>query len=215
MARVDDYKEAFRLASEDLKKRNLHHTAELAGADIEIQKDGRAVFRIPFLGKPYLVQVGESVDIVKEGEEKEVSIQEKVLICHYLLNASGDPPSGELITFRQVPDGHFYYDAFQRRARDPFLSAFGKNPDLFRTCARMMGGEPVDAGDVGMVFRVLPRISIQLVLWEGDEEFPPEASVLFDSNIQHYLPVEDIAVLSGMVVYPLMGIARSQQAKTQ
>jgi hypothetical protein len=68
---------------------------------------------------------------------------------------------------------------------------------------------------VGMVFQVLPRIEVQLVLWQGDDEFPPEGSVLFDASIQHRLPTEDIAVLSGMLVYKLMGIARSQQANTR
>ena len=215
MARIDDYKEAFRLAAEELKKANLHRLAKLAGVDIELLKDGSVQLRVPLVGKPYLVRVGQTVDVVKEGDESEVPIQEKVLIGHYLLHASGDAPTDELITFRQVPDGHFYYDAFQRRARDPFLATFGKDCELFRTCAAILGGRPVDTGDVGMVFQALPRVPIRLVLWEGDDEFPPEASILFDSSVSGYLPAEDIAVLSGMVVYPLMGIARAQRSKAR
>jgi hypothetical protein len=61
-----------------------------------------------------------------------------------------------------------------------------------------------------MSFQVLPRVAMQLCLWEGDEEFPPEANVLFDENIGGYLPVEDIAVVSGMLIYRLMAIARQQ-----
>jgi hypothetical protein len=61
-----------------------------------------------------------------------------------------------------------------------------------------------------MVFQPLPRIAIHLALWEGDDEFPPEAGILFDANIQHELAAEDIAVLSGILVYRLMGVARSQ-----
>lgn len=213
MARIDDYKESFRLASEELKQTDLNRLAKRAGAEVAHSENGETRLRVPFLGTPFLVQISDStVDVVKEGEAAEVALPEKILICHYLLRSPGEAVSGELITFRQVPDGHFYFDAFQRRARDPFLATFGRRTDLFLTCARKLGGKPVESGDVGMNFQVFPNISIQLVLWEGDDEFPPEASILFDSTIQHRLSAEDIAVMSGMLVYRLMGIARAQAA---
>jgi hypothetical protein len=214
VARIDDYKESFRLAAERLSKVNLHRLAKLAGADIGLT-GGEILIRLTFLGTPYQVTVANGVEVERTGSDGDVSLPEKILICHYLLNASSEAQTGELITFRQIPDGHFYFDAFQRRARDPFLATFGHDPELFRSCASVLGGRPVETGDVGMVFQVLPRIEVQLVLWQGDDEFPPEGSVLFDASIQHRLPTEDIAVLSGMLVYKLMGIARTQQASTR
>lgn len=212
VARIDDYKESFRLAAEQLKQANLHRLAKLSGADIDLN-NGPVELRLTFLQTPVLISVGDEVEISREGESGDMPLPEKILVCHYLLNATSEAVSDELITFRQVPDGHFYFDAFQRRARDPLLATFGKDPEMFRRCAQMLGGKPVAAGDVGMVFQMLPRIDIQLVLWQGDDEFPPEASILFDSSIQNRLPVEDIAVMSGMLVYKLMGIARSLQTE--
>lgn len=210
LARIDDYKESFRLAAEQLKNANLHRLAKLSGAKIDLN-DAKVELRLPFFGVPHVVEVGEPVDVRREAPESEVPLPEKIVISHYLLHASNEPASGELITFRQIADGHFYFDAFQRRARDPFLATFGHNPELFRTCGEMLGAKSVPAGDVGMVFQVLPRIDIQLVLWQGDDEFPPEASILFDASIQNRLPVEDVAVVSGMLVYRLIGLARNQQ----
>jgi hypothetical protein len=213
MARIDDYKESFRLASEELKRANLHRLAKLAEVDISVLEEGMTSLRVPFFGTPHLVLVGQNtdIDIRREGDHGEVPLPEKILLCHYLLHASGNPPTGELITFRQIPDGHFYFDAFQRRARDPFLATFGKDPALFQRCAQILGGRQIATGDVGLSFQVFPRIAIHLVVWKGDDEFPPEASILFDANTQHNLAAEDIAVLSGMLVYKLMGIARSQK----
>jgi len=68
----------------------------------------------------------------------------------------------------------------------------------------------VAAGDVAMSFQVFPRIAVQLVLWRGDDEFPPEAGILFDAGIARNLTAEDIAVMSGMLVYRLMGMARRE-----
>jgi hypothetical protein len=212
VARIDDYKESFRLASEELKSANLHGLAKLAEVAIGFPEKGTPTMCVPFFGTPYYVLVGEKVDIQRAEDHTEVPLPEKILLCHYLLHASGKPPTGELITFRQISDGHFYFEAFQRRARDPFLATFGRQPELFRRCAQSLGGQPAAAGDVAMVFQVLPRISIHLALWEGDDEFPPEASILFDANIQHELAAEDVAVLSGMLVYRLMGIARRPEA---
>lgn len=208
MARVDDFREALRLAAEQLRKTDLHRQAKRAGASIRLLEDDSVEITLPLLGTDVVVRVGADVVIEQSGSDEEISLPNKVLISHYLLTANGDLVTGQLITFRQVPDGHFYFDAFQRRARDPFLHSFGDHPDLFRACAEKLGGRPVENGDVGMSFQVLPRVPMQLVLWFGDEEFPPEASVLFDSSIIGYLPAEDIAFVSGNLVYTLMGIAR-------
>jgi len=67
----------------------------------------------------------------------------------------------------------------------------------------------VQNGDAGMTFCALPHVPVQLVLWQGDEELPPESTILFDATISQYLPAEDIAVLSGMLVYRLMRLAKT------
>lgn len=209
MARIDDYRESFRLASEELRNTSLQQVARRAEVEFTTGDGLQGCFRVPFFGSPHLVEVGAAVEVVKEGEDAEVPLPEKIVIVHYLLRASGKPLTCELIAFRQIPDGHFYTDAFQRRARDPFLATFGKSVELFMNCGRFMGGTAVEAGDAGMVFSVLPRVPIQLILWKGDEELPPEAGILFDSVIQYDLSAEDIAVLSGMLVYRLMGVSRN------
>lgn len=214
MARIDDYRESFRLASEQLVAADLEKIAERAGVTFSRRDGGPVEMGLNFLASPFVVQVGDRVQVMREGQENDVPLPEKIIIAHYLLHASGKPATGQLITFRQIPDGHFYYDAFQRRARDPLLAAFGNNRELFLTCGRLLDGKPVDSGDFGMSFQVLPRTTIRLVLWEGDDEFPPEASILFDSIIREDFSAEDIAVLSGMLVYRLMGIARSRQPKS-
>jgi hypothetical protein len=211
VARIDDYRESLRLATQELKAANPHRLAKLAGADLWITEEGLANLSVPFFEVLHLIRVGETVQVLREGDDGEVSLPEQILLCHYLLHASGEVPTGEFITFRQIPDGHFYFDAFQRRARDPFLATFGTQPERFRRCAEMLGAQPVPAGDVGMSFQVFPRIAVQLVLWHGDEEFPPEASILFDAGIPRNLAAEDIAVVSGMLVYRLMGLARSEK----
>jgi len=46
---------------------------------------------------------------------------------------------------------------------------------------------------------VFPRVEAVVVLFKGDEEFPPEANILYKDDIVNFLPLEDVAVLSGLV----------------
>ena len=109
---------------------------------------------------------------------------------------------------QEVPDGKFYLDAFLKRARNPMLQAFGERPELLRDLAAdIYGATPIEYGDVSVAFRALPLVPVALILWRGDDEFPPEGNVLFDESIPDILPSEDIAWLAGTIVYPLMGRA--------
>ncbi len=208
MARIDDYKESFRLASVELKKRDPASLAKAAGAVFSPDKG----LIVSFLGTEYRVAIHPQTDIAKVNSEEEVSIPDKILIAHYLLGATGKKPAGKLITFRQIPDGQFYFEAFQRRARDPLANYFGDNGRLFVKCAEMLGAVPVEIGDFGMEFSVFPHIRIQLVLWSGDEEFPADATILFDESVHRILSAEDIAVMCGSLVYRLIGLGRKIQA---
>ncbi len=207
MARIDDYIESFRLASVELKKRDAPTLAKAAGAVFSPEEG----LTVSFLGTNYTVEIHPQTDIRKLNSSEEVSVPDKILIAHYLLGAAGKKSTGKLITFRQIPDGHFYFEAFQRRARDPFANFFGNNERLFVKCAEMLGAVPVEVGDFGMDFPVFPHIRVQLVLWLGDEEFPPDATILFDESVQRILPAEDIAVMSGSLVYRLIGLGRKIQ----
>lgn len=213
MARVDDYEESYRLAADQLKRADLRVLAARAGICVSVSGERTVEMKLFFLATPFVIHVGDGVSIAREGTVDKVPLPEQILLCHYILHAPCEPETGRLITFREIPDGQFYFDAFQRRTRDPFLSTFGRDTLLFSRCAERLGGKPVEGGDVARIFQVFPKIAVRMVLWSGDDEFPPEAGILFDANIRNSLPAEDIAVMTGMLVYRLMGIARGLTAK--
>ena len=113
--------------------------------------------------------------------------------------------SGHSIDFREVPDGGgFYWSAFVSRAKKPLLETFGQDLELYLKVAQSLGGEPQNLGDAAARFLAFPLVPVTHVLWGGDEEFPPEANILFDQTISQHLSTEDIAALAGASVYRLM-----------
>ncbi|MFP3869840.1 MAG: DUF3786 domain-containing protein [Syntrophobacteria bacterium] len=209
MPRVDDYREAFRLASVELAQVNPHRICSLSGAACVQDAKGDPAISIHFLNQDHLVQLRPEVEVLRQDSSEPTPLLEKILILHYLLTARGESLTKNLITFRQVPGGSFYYSAFLKRARDPLVRSFGSEPQRLALCGFQLGAKPDEMGDVSITLKALPRVPVTVVLWCGDDEFSPEGSLLFDDSIVSYLSTEDIAVLSGMVVYRLIRINQS------
>ncbi len=214
MPRIDDYKQALKLASEQLADKDPEVLANLAGATISESSEGRKTLVLDALNQKVSIAFPEfTFASDKPGEE--IPIQQQILYLHYLCGAwssKGAKTKGEWISFQEIPDGRFYMDAFQRRAKTPMVMGFGDKPDLLlQVAAELYGAVPFNQGDVSVVVQALPLVPIALILWKGDEEFPPDGNVLFDRSVIGILSAEDVAWLSGMVVYPMIGRAKQKK----
>lgn len=204
MARIDDYRHARRLATETLASDALENICARSGYETA---DGKAI-RIPFLDRSYRVTYPDFTFADNDDGHAEVPIQEQVLILHYLESGGTSSLSGRWVAYREIQGAAFYNSAFVKRAIDPLKKVFGNNVEGLAAAAGKLGARPIDAGDAGFEIWPLPKVPLQLVLHAGDEEFPPEANILFDHTVEQYLSPEDAAWLAGMVVYRLIALSR-------
>jgi hypothetical protein len=204
MARVDDYIQARQIAAEEVATRSLEEVALSAGIP---QIDSRTL-RIRFLSRSYRIAWPDCGFEDIDAAGREVPIQEQVLILHYLLGASAAELSGRWIAYREIPGAAFYFSAFVKRAVDPLKKVFGSDGSAFKKAAGKLDGIDIGTGDAGFEFAVFPKVPLRLILWEGDEDFGPEANILFDAAAGRILSPEDAAWLAGMLVYRLMALAR-------
>jgi len=204
MARIDDYLSARRLAIEDLSKENFNDIAGRTG--IEVLEDH--AFRVPFLDRVYRIGFPDFQFVDESNESKDVPIQEQILILHFIAAGVVLGLSGNWIAYREIPGAAFYFSAFTKRAVDPLKKVFGHNLSGFSKTAERLHGTPLDTGDTAYEFRVFPDVPLRLILWAGDDEFPPEASIIFDESIGKILSPEDVAWLSGMLVYRLIALSK-------
>jgi hypothetical protein len=211
MARIDDYKAARALAVEELTQQHPKGVANRSRSEYFFEK-GKEGLLVPYFGQLRRV-VWPEVTVAPVAGDGELPLTEQILILHYLQNTGGEEPEGVNIDFKQVPQGSFYWSAFVSRAKKPLLMTFGNSPDFYLQVASAMGGAPQPLGDAAAQFLAFPLVPITHVLWQGDEEFDPEASILFDTTIPGHLPTEDIAALAGASVYRLMAAARQLSQK--
>jgi hypothetical protein len=204
MPRIDDYINARKLALAELSRTPFEIILKRSG----FESPSENTFRIPFLDRIYLVSYPLFEFNDQSANEKEIPIQEQVLILHYLMAPVMPSSTHHWIAYREIPGAGFYFGAFVKRAVDPLKKVFGENIAGFKRAAQKLHPQEIDNGDAGFEFRILPAVPLQLILWAADDEFPAEANILFDKNIGQILSPEDVAWLAGMVVYRLMALSR-------
>jgi len=192
------YELAYKLACQQLESKDIQHLCHKNGAQYV---DCNRII-IEYLNQPYLITLANSEISLKDSKEK-VPLKDKILILHYLNLAKGTPAANRLVTFRQLPGGASYFPVFSQRAIKPFLNHFGKEPELLTDVAAKLGGYQANYGDIAITINAFPRVPITFALWQGDDEFPPRGSIMFDASISAYLSTEDITVLCETIIWRL------------
>ena len=146
----------------------------------------------------YVVSTADFVVSRPDGSEANSFMQSLVLT--YLDTANDTPASGRWVTFRDLPNGSFYNQAFQGYGPDRLAKRWQLDIDGFSAACRARGGTPIDYGDAGFAFKVLPRIDVAAIYWLGDEDFASKASILFDAAAHLYMVVDGLAILGNRLV---------------
>jgi len=202
LPKQDNYEQALRLGLEALERKDPGRVAAKAGCDFT-----QRTLVVPHLDRSIAFELDSKKFIVREtGEEAPIWLA--ILALHYLNNADGQPPTGVLKHFREFKEGHFYEPAFNRRTKDILVQAFGNRPELMIKAALKLRGKLLATGDAAAELPYFPYIPITCILWRGDDEFPAEASVLFDETANLYFSAEDMAVAGQMAVLELLKSSR-------
>ena len=197
------YELAYKLACEKLASiKDVTEQCHKSGAKCQVI-DSEKVIIIDYLNQAYRITLPD-IEIKRGDSGEAVPVKDKILILHYFTQAKGTPLSNKPITYKELPEGTGYFRTFSKRAIQPFLTHFGKEPERLFEVAKIFGGYKADYGDVAVTINAFSRVPITFVLWQGDEEFSPEGNIIFDSTISDYLTVEDINVLCEAIAWKLV-----------
>ncbi|MEJ5198841.1 MAG: DUF3786 domain-containing protein, partial [Anaerolineae bacterium] len=130
-------------------------------ADGRLTADG---ILVPFFGRPHLVThpqgevrvVAASNAAASAEPPRDAHVSIQIVLLHYLLTADGTPPADRWITFRELPDGLFYAQAFASHAEGVLAEKLGANLARFRQAAEALGGTPLDLADAAYRFQAFP-----------------------------------------------------------
>ena len=110
----------------------------------------------------------------------------QTFLLRFLLEGRAAEPSGGYKTFREMPWGEMYIGPYTGRV-------------LTRAC-EAMGALAIPHGDAGFQFDFLGGYRMQIMVYAGDEEFPPSSQVLYSDNFETGFAAEDRVVAGDILI---------------
>jgi hypothetical protein len=194
---------AYKLAREKLAGiTDIEEQCRRSGARHQVV-DSQNTITLPYLNQSYQITFPDG-DISFLDGAGEVPTRDGLLILHYFNSAKGTPASGKLIAFKELPEGGVYSPTFSNRTINPLVKNFGEEPARLLEVGRKLGGYAADYGDTAVTIDAFSRVSITIVLWQGDDEFAAEGNILFDATVSDYLATEDVTVLCEIITWRLI-----------
>ncbi len=128
----------------------------------------------------------------------------ELAVVLYLINVRDLYPLGrDIVGPKDLKEGHFFRGPHEFTIA-PLLDRFGGDAAGFRRAAAALGGEPVDMADAAFRLKPFPRVHLYYLLWEGDEEFAPRLTILFERSIENVLAADAIWALVNRVSAALL-----------
>ena len=160
--------------------------------------DGKE-FYVNLLGRKFAISHPDyAIRALDDGKLPPLPTQ--TFLLRYLLESKTVAWSGEWKTFREMPWGEMYIKPYTGRVLTRAAFTFGTRVAAFRAAAEKMGAEPVKHGDAGFQFDLIGGYKMQILIWEGDDEFPPSAQILYSDNFAEGFAAEDRVVAGDILI---------------
>ena len=160
--------------------------------------DGKE-FYVNLLGREFAISHPDyAIRALDDGKLPPLPTQ--TFLLRYLLESKSVAWGGQWKTFREMPWGEMYIKPYTGRVLTRAAFTFGTRVAAFRAAAEKMGAELVKHGDAGFRFNLIGDYQMQILIWEGDDEFPPNAQILYSDNFADGFAAEDRVVAGDILI---------------
>lgn len=167
-------------------------------ARTEVKWDGHE-FYVNLLGRDFAISHPDCQIRALDGAPLP-PLPTQTFLLRYLLEGRKVASQGTWKTFREMPWGELYIKPYTGRVLTRAAFTFGTRLDAFRRAGEKMGATPVSHGDAGFEFTLVEGYKMQIFVWAGDDEFPPNAQVLYSDNFVDGFAAEDRVVAGDILI---------------
>ena len=199
---IENHKEEVPFAHYEAKFKELDPKDVLVRLP-EAAWDGRE-FTVKLLGSTYAISHPDYAIRSLDGA-KLPNLPTQTFLLRYLLECKAVKWNGQWKTFREMPWGELYIKPYTGRVLTRAAFTFGTRVEAFKKAAEKMGATPVKHGDAGYLFDLIGGYQMQIMVWAGDEEFPPNAQVLYSDNFADGFAAEDRVVAGDILITAIKG----------
>jgi hypothetical protein len=119
-----------------------------------------------------------------------------LFIIQYLLRSKEIALSNEWISEKDIPGGEAFFRGPHEIPCRVISDRYGNDLSLFRKQCENLNGINLDMADAAYSFSITSRIPVAVLYWKGDDEFPPEAKILYDKTISDHLTCDIVFALA-------------------
>ena len=193
---IENHKEEVPFAhyEEQFKKLDAAEAAARTG----VEWDGNE-FYVNLLGREFAISHPDyAIRPVDGGPVPPLPTQ--TFLLRYLMESKQVQWTGAWKTFREMPWGEMYIKPYTGRVLTRAAFTFSFKLAAFSAACEKMGAVKLPHGDAGYQFELVPGFHIQILIWQGDEEFPPNAQVIYSDNFAEGFAAEDRVVAGDILI---------------
>lgn len=174
----------------------------------------RKEFLLRLMGYEYAISFPE-FEIAPKTDDKDAylilmdNIPSRTFVMRFLIEGQYIKGTGKYMTFREVPTyGELYLKPFTGRCLSRLTYGFGFHLDVFQKAMEKLGATPLSMGDIAYEFELINNYHMRFIFWEGDEEFPPSAQILYEDNFMFGFHAEDMVVAGDISITTAKGLSK-------
>lgn len=169
-----------------------------ATARTDAKWDGKEFF-VPLLGREFAISHPQYAIRATDGGAIP-PLPTQTFLLRYLLESKKAAWNDTWKTFREMPWGEMYIKPYTGRVLTRAAFTFSFKLAAFAAACEKMGAIKLPHGDAGYQFELIPGFHIQILIWQGDEEFPPNAQVIYSDNFAEGFAAEDRVVAGDILI---------------
>ncbi len=168
---------------------------------------GEGAFRLPFLNRVLKIDpAGRTIQA--EGEPRDLSFRICLTALLYLCRVDAHA-LGPLMSPLELTGGATFFPERGPHAvpNVPLEERFGHDLPGFLQTGKLLGAEPIAAGDAALAFQVFPGVTVEVILWLADDEFPAQVSFRVPGSLEHIWHLDAVLALMQLLTQEMLAAA--------
>ncbi|EGW39754.1 DUF3786 domain-containing protein [Desulfosporosinus sp. OT] len=174
--------------------------------DLSPQQDG--TLAVSFLGREYAI----SSRGVNPTDGMPVNVNNRSVLAYYTLSKGVSEPALSYVPISYLAGPGIIFNTNIKWMTDPLGKTFNGDYVTFSKTMGRLGGVfngKLKTDRYSWLLKALPKIPLQIIYNDGDDEFPCEVQIFFDKHASHFMEFECLAFLEGCLVRAMIMTAKT------
>lgn len=177
--------ESMAILQNHVARLDFHAAAQRSGGVLQNNK-----LRINCLGNKFEIDQGGKVT-----SHCHTNSWFTVPLLNYVLTGKGSSPTGEWVSYRELPGGGEWNPLYLQRCEKPLKQLADKHPDLFADLVDIFSGQQPEHhfdADIGVQLLPYPKLPILICYWKPEDDLASKLQIFYDITAGDNLQTEYI-----------------------